>query len=65
MITYILRNLKNRLETIYNGGMKYFLFHPHSATVIDITIIANGMPKILDYINNVLSVTSTSTLDVH
>lgn len=45
--------------------MKCFLFHPHSATVIDITIIANGMPKILDYINHVLSVTSTSTLDVH
>lgn len=65
MITYILRNLKNWLETIYNGSMKCFLFHPHSATVIDITIIANGMPKILDYINNVLSVTSTSTLDVH
>lgn len=43
MIIYILRNLKNRLEIIYNGGMKCFFFYLYSAIVIDIIIIVNGM----------------------
>lgn len=67
MIIYILRNLKNWLEIIYNGGMKCFFFYLYSAIVIDIIIIVNGMFKIFDYIciNNVFFVISISIFDVY
>lgn len=66
MIIYnILRNLKNWLEIIYNGGMKCFFFYLYSAIVIDIIIIVNGMFKIFDYINYVFFVISISIFDVY
>lgn len=65
MIIYILRNLKNWLEIIYNGDMKCFFFYLYSAIVIDIIIIVNGMFKIFDYINNVFFVISISIFDVY